>query len=562
MNMNMNMNKQTICNYLLDLDMATPLTQYLTKISDRDFMQLPDLLFEEADSIQEHLLMQILSYAKDSLFGQEHGFADIKNIEDFRNRVPILSWNDYEPCVEQLIEGKADVLFPGKATFFTVTSGTSGKEKYIPDSAMSAFSRGLILRFRLLYLLKQVPNLLENKLLPLTNAPTLSKTPSGIPCGTASGLTLGQSGLERLMAYPSFLLMNSDKKSADYLLMRFAIEQENVLAVVGNNAARMTGLIRLAEENKEDIIHDIEQGTIRENLILDPGIRSDVEKFLKPNPERAAVLRTLLAEGKPFIPANYWTKMGLAIFWLASSLGHYVDELRPYFAPSVRFMDAGYGSSEAKFNIPMEPEEKSGALSTATSFYEFLPTEGGEPLLAHQLKIGKEYELVVTTWGGLYRYNMKDIVRVDGFIGNTPKIEFVRKSSELLNLASEKIPATAVNDCVRDYLKGKGIDVRQVQIYPDLVRRRYVCYVEPMAGTFTVFPGWEEEVNVILAEHFLAYDLFVYEQKVMRPMVLVPMKEGWQESLYAKKLKPGITKSQLKLPLLILEPADESWKAQ
>lgn len=550
-----------LCDKLLNLDRNTSITQYLASLSNADFMQEADSLFEKSDAIQEQLLMQMLSYAEDSIFGQKYGFANITSLDDFRKHLPVLSWKDYEPYVEQLVEGKENVLFPGKATFFTMTSGSSGKEKYIPDNAMSACARNLVLRWRLKHLLKFIPNLMEGKFLPLSNAPTLSKTPSGIPYGTASGLTLEKSGLDKIMAYPLSILLNTDNASTDYLLMRFAIEQENVLFVFGNNAARMTGLVRMAEENKEEILHDIERGSVKESLKLDPAVRKEVEKSLKPNPERAAALRALIAEGKPFTPATYWRKMRLAMFWLSSSVGHYVDELRPYFASPVQFMDAGYGSSEAKFNIPMEPEEKAGALSIATAFYEFIPVEGGEPLLAHQLEMGKEYELVVTTWAGLYRYNMKDIICVDGFVGNTPKISFVRKSSEILNVVGEKIPASAVNDCVHQVLKDKGVAVRQVQVYPDLEHRRYACYVEPMEGTLSVLPEWEEEMNAKLAEQFQIFE-FARLQNLLNPMVLVPMKEGWQESLYAKKLKSGITKSQLKLPVLILEPADEIWKVQ
>lgn len=541
-------------------DRATPITTYLANLTDSDFARQSCSLFKKSDAVQQHLLMQILSYAKDCSFGQEHGFANIKGIDDFRKHVPILSWKDFEPYVEQLVEGAKDVLYPGKATFFTLTSGTSGKEKLIPESAMSSVARRLILRYRMMYLMKYLPGFMNGKFVPLANAPTFSKTASGIPYGTASGLTLGQSGLSRLAAYPMSLLLNSDCFSADYLLMRFTIEQEDVLLVTGNNAARMTGLIRLAEEHKEEIIHDIETGTLRDTLQLEPEVRMEVAERLKPNPERAAALRALLAKGLPFTPAAYWPKMQIAMFWLSSSVGHYVDELRPFFSPAVRFMDAGYGASEAKFNIPMAPEEKSGALSVATAFYEFVPIEGGDPLLAHQLEIGKEYELVVTTWAGLYRYNIKDIIRVDGFVGNTPKIVFVRKSNEMLNVAGEKMSATWVNDCVRDYLQNQGIAVRQVQIYPDPVGHRYVCYIEAMDGSLSLQPEWEEGVNALMVERNHFYGLFVYEQKLMHPMVLVAMKKGWQESLYAGKLKNGITKSQLKLPLLILEPADEKWK--
>ena len=52
---------------------------------------------------------------------------------------------------------------------------------------------------------------------------------------------------------------------------------------------------------------------------------------------------------------------------------------------------------------------------------------------------GKYYELIVTTYSGLYRYNLHDIVRVDGFTGDTANIEFVCRSSDILELKNKKL---------------------------------------------------------------------------------------------------------------------------
>lgn len=552
------MNTPTLTEKLLALDLSSPIVEYISNLSDADFISRSETLFHKADSIQELLLKQILFYAKDSQFGKEHGFKDIKNIEDFRRNVPIISWGDIMPYVEQAANGKADMLFPGLPTYFSVTSGTTGKEKLIPDNDLSACARNLVLRYRLAQIRKYVPNMMSGKLFPLSNNPSSSTTPAGIPCGTASGLTIGKAGLDKMLAFPVSILSITDALSRDYIMMRMAIEKEDVMFVVGNNAVRMINLLDLAIEYKEDIISDIERGGIKEDLILDADVRCNLEKTLSPNPQRAAYLRKLVAEGKAFTPASYWKEMKMAMFWLSSSVGRNVDEIRPYFQSSVMFMDAGYGSSEAKLNIPMVPEEKSGALSIATSFYEFIPTEGGEPLLAHQLEDGHEYELVVTTWAGLYRYNMKDIIRVDGFVGNTPKIEFVRKSGELLNISGEKLPAISVDNTIRKLLSEKGFDVRQTQIYQDMNNRRYLCYVEVKEGAFGVDDKLQKTFNDKMME-FTLYELF-FGQKLLNPAVLVPMKSGWQEALYAKKQKPGVTKSQIKIPLLINEPADELWK--
>lgn len=553
------MNTHALIDKLLTLDLSSPVIKYISDLPDADFLSLSDDLFDNNDAIQKLLLKQIIFYAKDSQFGKEHGFGNIKTIEDFRKNVPLLSWDELNPYVDKMVEGKADVLFPGRATYFSVTSGTTGSEKLIPDNDMSACARNLVLRYRLAQIMKFAPEMKSGKIFPLSNMPNAYETPSGIPCGTASGLTLGKAGLDKMIAFPMAALYIADDMSRDYIMMRMAIEQENVMFVVGNNAVRMANLIEMAIKYKDDIIDDIERGGIKDGLKLEDEVRKEIEKSMKPNPMRAEYLRSQLTERKPFTPATYWKKMKIALFWLSSTVGRNVDDIRPYFGETVRFMDAGYGASEAKINIPMAPEEKCGALSITTSFFEFIPTEGGGPLLAHQLENGHEYELVVTTWAGLYRYKMKDIIRVDGFIGNTPKIEFVRKSGELLNIAGEKLPAINVDNTIRQLLQEKGFDVRQIQIFSDLDNRRYVCYVETVDGTMNVNAELEEELNARLKENFVLFQLFS-NQNLLNPAILVPMKKGWQETLYAQRLKPGVTKSQIKIPLSVSKPADELWK--
>ena len=494
----------------------TTIPEYIAGLSDERFWGEAFSVFEEPECIQRELLGQILRSASHTEFGKRYDFASIHDVNQFRERIPILSWKDFEPYSDRLVRGEKDLLFPGKAQFFTLTSGTSGKEKYIPDSSMSAVVRKLILRYRMAQYLKEVPDLLTGKFLPLTNAPQMSYTSAGIPCGTASGLTLGQATLDRFLAYPMCILQNKDPESRDYLLMRFAIEQERIFSI-----------------------------------------------DLRPNPERAERLRQLAREADDFIPKVYWPELRLALFWLSSSVGSYVEEVKPLLPSATKYMDVGYGSSEAKFNIPMRAGERSGALSIATAFYEFLPEEGGKPVLAHEVEEGKCYELIVTTWAGLYRYNMKDIVRVDGFVGRTPKIEFIRKSSELLNIAGEKIPAAAVNDCIRDLLRDYQRQVRQVQVFCDMEEHRYVCYVELMDPEgFKVTEEVDERANRLLADRFQFYGMRIYQHQILKPMRLVLMRQGWQDSLYASKLKPGLSLSQIKLPILVHEPADEKWIAR
>ena len=258
--------------------------EYLLRLSDGCFGIEAFSLFEESERVQRELLGQILRSASHTEFGKRYDFASIHDVNQFRERIPILSWKDFEPYSDRLVRGEKDLLFPGKAQFFTLTSGTSGKEKYIPDSSMSAVVRKLILRYRMAQYLKEVPDLLTGKFLPLTNAPQMSYTSAGIPCGTASGLTLGQATLDRFLAYPMCILQNKDPESRDYLLMRFAIEQERIFSIAGNNAGRLTGLIALAKRYWQDIIRDIELGRMEGAHSVDTEVEEELRKYLRKAP--------------------------------------------------------------------------------------------------------------------------------------------------------------------------------------------------------------------------------------------------------------------------------------
>ncbi|MDO4757201.1 MAG: GH3 auxin-responsive promoter family protein, partial [Parabacteroides sp.] len=378
--------------------------------------------YADPQSVQERLLTDILESASHCEIGSKFDFATIRSVQEFQQRMPLTDWHDVEPYSDRMVNGAEDLLFPGRPQQFVKTSGTTGKDKLIPESQMSDAARALIQKLRMAQYLQAVPVLkmiLANPkeagrcLLPLTNAPVWSKTTNGIPCVSASGLTIGQTGMDHLMAFPLFVLLNSDEHVRDYLIMRFAIECENILLIAGNNAGRLTALVRMAQSYQEELLNDIEQGTVSVWEQVDSSIREKLISWLQPNPQRAETLRSLLKEGKPFTPATYWPALQLGLFWLSASVGRYVDELRPYLPATACLMDVGYGASEAKFNIPLVPEDPSGILSIATAFYEFLPLENNSlntPLLCHELEVGKQYELIVTTWGGLYRYQMKDVV--------------------------------------------------------------------------------------------------------------------------------------------------------
>lgn len=125
----------------------------------------------------------------------------------------------------------------------------------------------------------------------------------------------------------------------------------------------------------------------------------------------------------------------------------------------------GYGASECKLNIPNELASASGIAAPFACFFEFRPLDGGAPLCMWEVTDGVCYELLVTTYSGLYRYNLQDIVRIQGFTGNTPNIVFCGKSSEFVQIDGEKIYGHQFADLIRQIEKKRSCNFDLMQIY-------------------------------------------------------------------------------------------------
>ena len=81
---------------------------------------------------QENLLKNLLKTAKNTKFGFDHNFAEIKNYDDFKKNVPIRDYEDLSSYIENIKKGEVNILWPGKPIYFCKTSGTTSGTKYIP----------------------------------------------------------------------------------------------------------------------------------------------------------------------------------------------------------------------------------------------------------------------------------------------------------------------------------------------------------------------------------------------------------------------------------------------
>ena len=533
------------------------LAEVMNELNMYDFIRTERALYDHCRTTQRLVLQNIVRTNADTEFGRKYHFDEIKSVSDFRKKVPITTWDDYADDTKRMAAGEKDILFPGKATFFYRTSGTTSDFKYIPESEREVVARKALTKSRYLEMISATSVRALTRVFAFYNRTALAKTEGGIPAGTASGRTAQMAGdaSAKHSAYHPQLVEELEDEALYYTIMRTTIVFDDVSAILGNNAHMMTMMVDFAKEHAKEIIEDIRFGTNKYEL---SDLAKEKEaKALKPNPRRADELERLLRNGQ-FTPRYYWPNLVLASFWLGGSVGVFVDEVKKILPKKTKFIDVGYGASEAKINIPLKTDTPQGALSIFSSFYEFIPEKGGAPLLADELEVGKTYEIMLTTYAGLYRYRLKDYVYVDGFTGDTPNIHFLSKSSDMANLVQEKLAGSLLAKAIRETVEENGMGFALAQVYPDEATTSYAIYIEAEG----VRKSAEEFAGILddaLAEKLERYDIFRNHTNQLKPCRVRFMKAGWQEALSKKYAKGNATTAQVKIPVVVREKPEDEW---
>jgi len=565
---------------------ATQFARVLSSLNPISMRKASRTAYANCRKTQKTVLLEMVDAYRNTEFGREHDFASIKSIEDFRARVPLSSYDDYAPAIERLKAGEQDILFAGPTEYFYKSSGTTGPSKYIPEGSREALNRKVIQTLRILdwifalggtgvslaldmaltiaaTKLPFVSDKPRGKAIPFINRSIADTTEAGIPCGSASGRTAGNTVsplMLTLYAAPAILADEYEGDDYKYMVMRSALTCKGLRAVIGNNALMFVDLIEYAQEHAEELIYDIRYGGVR-HLEVSDEVREQLGVKLYPQTKRADELEALYKAGT-FTPKYYWPKLCTASFWLGGSVGAFVDRLRPLVSDTIKFMDAGYGASEAKINMPIECDTPAGALATFTNFFEFMPAGGGELLLADELHDGEDYELIVTNNAGFYRYELHDLIHVDGFVGDTPQIYFLTKASDMANMAQEKAPGSLLLEGMVEALQEKGLELACGQVWPDADELHYILCME-LAGERGDSQATDEEIATRADELFRKkiHSYNTWRKTVIHPPVIQWMRKGWRDHLLEKAAAGQASTAQVKLPVVAKQPPEDGWRA-
>ena len=139
---------------------------------------------------QEKIFEYLIRTARDTAFGKDHGFGEIRSHRDFVARVPLRDYEGIKPYVERIKSGEQDVLWKGRPRYFAKTSGTTSGVKYIPITKESLPNHFGTARNALFNYLAETGNAswLDGKVIFLSGSPELEEV-NGIPTGRLSGIS-------------------------------------------------------------------------------------------------------------------------------------------------------------------------------------------------------------------------------------------------------------------------------------------------------------------------------------------------------------------------------------
>jgi hypothetical protein len=440
--------------------------------------------------VQETLLTRILAEQADTGFGRDHGFGKIRTVADFRRQVPVAPYDYFEPYLARVRNGETDALLTDeRVLMFALTSGSTAARKTIPITPryLADYKRGWN-RWGLRTLLDH-QRISCAPILQLSGDPEEYYTPAGIPCGSLSGLTVrAQHGYIRfLYCMPAAALPIKDTHARYYVALRLSMGRL-VGMICSANPSSLAALGRTLNDEKESLLRDLRDGTLNPKLKLPDGVRENLLPYMKQYRRRARRFDGIAEKTGELWPFDVWPPDRMLLgTWTGGSVGPYLRQLERYYGTTY-IRDLGLIASEGRMTIPMVDGTPAGALDVTTHYFEFIPeAEGDTPnptvLGAHELEEGKHYYILLTTAAGLYRYHIHDLVRVAGFHGRAPLLEFLGKGHNFASLTGEKLSEYQVTRALAEVTRLLGAPLPVYTLAPvwDDQQSYYGLFVERQA---------------------------------------------------------------------------------
>lgn len=349
--------------------------------------------------VQRDTLQELLVLAANTEYGKKYNFNTILTAEQFRERLPIVHYEDISSYIHRMMEGENLLLCPEEVKWFAKSSGTTdAKSKFIPVSPSvleNCHFRGGKDVIAIFNKLNPDAQVFSGKTLALGGSSEVSKSNNNCQFGDLSAIMISNTPFwANMMKTPdsSIMLMGNWEEKIEKICETTI--KEDVRCLAGVPSWFLTVINRILEKTGKSNLHEV-----------------------WPN------LELFIHGGISFIPYREQYK-----------------RLLP--DPKMKYMET-YNASEGFFGIQDNPEDPAMLLMLDYGvYYEFMPmSELGKAnprtLLLEEIKTGINYAMIITTSGGLWRYMIGDTIQ---FTSTKPyKFKITGRTKLFINAFGEEL---------------------------------------------------------------------------------------------------------------------------
>ena len=454
---------------------------------------------------QDKILNELIVDAKNTKFGVDHHFESIKNYEDFKSQVPINDYEGLKHYFDEVIEGKSDILWPGKPLYLAKTSGTTSGAKYIPLTKESVPSHINSARNALLFYINETKNsnFVDGKMIFLQGSPILEDK-NGLKIGRLSGISAH--------FVPNYLQKN-----------RLPSYETNVI------------------EDWETKVDRVVDETVKADMTLISGIPPWLIMYFE---------RLIKVSGKENVQSIFKNLQLMVTGGV--NYEPYRDKVNQLIGRKIDCIQT-YPASEGF--IAYQDSQKSDDLLLLLNngiFYEFVPVdeffdENPTRISLKDVEIGKDYVLILNTNAGLWGYNIGDTVR---FTSIKPyRIVVSGRIKHYTSAFGEHVIGHEVEQALQKTLEKYPASVNEFTVAPQvnptegLPYHEWLIEFDQKPEDITIF---NQELDTQMRHQNTYYDDLI-TGNILRPLVVSEVKtEGFQH--YMKSI--GKLGGQNKVPRL------------
>lgn len=386
---------------------------------------------------QHFWLLNCLQRNAKTAYGARYDFEMITSPDEYRKHLPLVRYEDILPWIDRLLQGEKDIVFQGHPVAFEETGGSQGQNKLIPYSSSSLDDFRIALRPWLSDLITS--HRLSEGSIYFSVSPDLRKSryigQTKIPLGLSDEAYLGEDTalpLYRLSAAPHWIKEVFDVREWQLATLYWLVRRDDLALISVWSPTFFLNILELLSERSSEIEYLLSRGGSVSKHRLDADF---------------AALQRFRAYLDVQDTATLWPHLRLVSCWRDASSKPFFQALEKRLSHAT-FQPKGIIATEGVVTVP--DREGHTLMAADSGFFEFLDADE-RSLLSAELDEGKEYEIVMTTAGGLYRYRTGDCVLFAGNRHGIPELRFTGRKGLCSDLVGEKLTDAFVASCLEDF---------------------------------------------------------------------------------------------------------------